>query len=134
MITLHAPSSKSVSHRMLIAAALADGESRVSNALASADLERTRAILQGAGAFMEEHAPLSWTVRGMAAGPRGGQAEAPVDCFVNESGTTCRLLTAVLAAGHGAFRIHGAERMHERPIGALTEALSALGAEIIFEQ
>ena len=134
MITLHAPASKSVSHRMLIAAALAEGESRVSNALASVDLERTRAILQGAGAVMEESTPLSWTVRGMSGGPCGGQSGTPVDCFVNESGTTCRLLTAVLAAGHGSFRIHGAERMHERPIGALTDVLSALGAEITFEQ
>ena len=119
---------------MLIAAALAAGESRVANALASADLERTRAILQTAGAVMEECTNGEWTVRGMAGGPQGGQPEAPADCFVSESGTTCRLLTAVLAAGHGTFRIHGAERMHERPIGALTDALSALGAGITFEK
>ena len=133
MIRLQAPSSKSVSHRMLIAAALAKGDSLVHNALSSADLERTRAILQTAGAEMEDLGHGDWKVKGMDSGPRGGQPEAPADCFVSESGTTCRLLTAVLAAGRGAFRIHGAERMHERPIGALTDALSALGADITFE-
>ena len=119
---------------MLIAAALAEGESQVINALSSDDLERTRSILQNAGAVMEERAHREWTVRGMAGGPRGGQPESPTDCFVNESGTTCRLLSAVLAAGHGTFRVHGAERMHERPIGALTDALSSLGAGIAFER
>ena len=53
---------------------------------------------------------------------------------MHESGTTCRLLTAVLAAGHGLFRIHGAPRMHERPIDELTRALEALGTDVRFEQ
>ena len=133
MIRLNAPASKSVSHRMLIAAALAEGESLVHHALSSADLERTRAILQTAGAAMEELGNGDWKVKGMPCGPKGGLTDSPADCFVGESGTTCRLLTAVLAAGRGIFRIHGAERMHERPIGALTSALSALGAGISFE-
>ena len=132
MITLQAPSSKSVSHRMLIAAALSPGESRVHHALASADLERTRSILHTAGARLDDLGGGSWRVKGMPHGPQGG-SEVPADCYVGESGTTCRLLTAVLAAGNGSFRVHGVERMHERPNGALTDALSALGARITFE-
>ncbi|MBP3730731.1 MAG: 3-phosphoshikimate 1-carboxyvinyltransferase [Mailhella sp.] len=132
MITLQAPASKSVSHRMLIAAALAHGNSTVRHALASADLERTRAILSLAGASMEDAGKGTWRVHGMLHGPQGG-TQNPVSCDVGESGTTCRLLTAVLAAGKGKFRIHGAERMHERPIGALADALSALGSSIAFE-
>ncbi|WP_298068192.1 3-phosphoshikimate 1-carboxyvinyltransferase [uncultured Mailhella sp.] len=132
MITLQAPSSKSVSHRMLIAAALARGESRIRRVLASADLERTRNVLQAAGARLDDLGGGNWSVKGMDPGPRGG-VSIPADCYVGESGTTCRLLTAVLAAGRGAFHIHGAARMHERPIGALTRALSALGADIEYE-
>ena len=132
MITLKAPASKSVSHRMLIAASLARGRSLVHHTLSSADLERTREILQAAGAVLEDLGGGSWSVQGMEHGPAGGAA--PLNCYVGESGTTCRLLTAVLAAGHGAFRIHGVERMHERPIGALAKALSALGAHITFEK
>ena len=134
MITLQAPASKSVSHRTLIAASLARGASLVHHALSSADLERTRAILHTAGAVMDDMGGGSWRVSGMERGPEGGSAERPADCDVGESGTTCRLLTAVLAAGHGVFHIHGAERMHERPIGALTNALQSLGARVLFER
>lgn len=135
MITLQAPASKSVSHRVLIAASLARGESLIHHVLASADLERTRDILCRTGAAMDDLGGGDWNVIGMKHGPAGGALKGgtPADCFVSESGTTCRLLTAVLAAGQGRFRIHGVERMHERPIGALTDALTAMGADITFE-
>ncbi len=60
-------------------------------------------------------------------GPRGG-VDAPVSCYAHESGTTCRLLTAVLAAGSGLFRMHGVERLHQRPIGELGTALRELAS------
>ncbi|MDR2574786.1 MAG: 3-phosphoshikimate 1-carboxyvinyltransferase [Desulfovibrio sp.] len=134
IISVTAPSSKSASHRYLIGAALARGISRVRHPLESQDLERTRAILCAAGASMT---PLpdndGWEIRGMPA-PIGGLDEAhALSCDVHESGTTCRLLTAVLAAGQGFFRVHGAERMHKRPIGDLAQALARLGAKIRFE-
>lgn len=132
---VRAPASKSISHRYCIGAALARGSSELHHVLDSRDLECTRAILCAAGARME---PLpgeegGWGVTGMDGRPRGG-TDTPLSCDVHESGTTCRLLTAVLAAGHGLFRIHGAPRMHERPIDELTRALEALGTEVRFEQ
>lgn len=135
MIQVQAPASKSVSHRVLIGAALAGGESVVTGLLESRDLECTRASLEAAGARMEREADGSLRVWGVGGKPRGASAEEmPVSCDVHESGTTCRLLTAVLAAGEGRFRIHGAPRMHQRPIGALTDVLSAMGAGIHFEE
>ena len=138
-VAVTAPASKSVSHRYLMGAALAHGTSIVRHTLESRDLERTRAILCAAGAKMEElpeSTPSSgaWRVTGMDGKPSGGTAAAPLSCDVEESGTTCRLLTAVLAAGHGVFRIHGAGRMHERPIAELTNALATLGAKTVFEE
>ncbi len=132
MKRVQAPASKSVSHRMMIGAALADGTSLVGRVLESKDLERTMAILRSAGAGIERTGDGDYTVTGMAGRPVGG-AEIPLSCNVHESGTTCRLLTAVLAAGSGAFRVHGAPRMHERPIGELTAALERLGARFCFE-
>jgi len=137
-VVVTAPASKSVSHRYLIGAALAQGLSTVRHTLESRDLERTRAILCAAGAAMEqlpESTPASgaWRVTGMGGKPRGGAPAAPLSCDVEESGTTCRLLTAVLAAGTGAFRIHGAPRMHERPIEELTDTLKQLGLGVTFE-
>ena len=58
MITVQAPASKSVSHRMVMGAALAQGDSVVSRVLESKDLERTMAILRGAGAGI---VPVSYT-------------------------------------------------------------------------
>lgn len=137
-VSVTAPASKSVSHRYLIGAALAQGISTVRHTLESRDLERTRAILCGAGASMETlpestQASGAWRVTGMGGKPLGGVEGAPLSCDVEESGTTCRLLTAVLAAGEGKFRIHGAPRMHERPIAELTDALKKLGLVVTFE-
>lgn len=135
-----APASKSLSHRYCTGAALADGESRLRHVLESRDIQCTRAILSTAGAsFLPDghsgHGDAAgWRVHGMPGGlPRGATPDAPLSCDVHESGTTCRLLTAVLAAGRGCFRIHGAPRMHERPIAALTDALGLLGPRIRFE-
>lgn len=131
MITLQAPSSKSVSHRMVIAAALASGTSELDHILESQDLECTINILRSAGAEIQRTGSGKYIVKGTL--PQGSTAE-PLSCDAHESGTTCRLLTAVLAAGKGRFRIHGAPRLHERPIGDLTTALQDLGVRINFEQ
>jgi 3-phosphoshikimate 1-carboxyvinyltransferase len=125
VIDIKAPASKSVSHRAFICAALAEGKSLVVDALESDDLIRTRGCLTACGAQFT-HTREGWEVTGIGGQPRGG-VEAPADCDVGESGTTCRLLTAVLAAGKGLFHIHGAGRMHSRPIGQLTSALEPLG-------
>ena len=131
-VIVKAPSSKSVSHRRLIGAALAKGESRLSGVLESRDIDQTRTILEDTGARFERIGPGEWKVVGMGGGPRGGDA-VPVSCYVHESGTTCRLLTAVLASGMGRFHVHGAPRMHSRPIGELTAALEKLGVVARFE-
>ena len=135
-IQAHAPASKSISHRLLIASALACGSSTLEGVLASDDTLRTRQILRLAGAGFE---PLpsrqgceSFRVRGTSGRLAGGTDE-PLSCNAHESGTTCRLLTAVLATGSGRFRIHGAERLHRRPIGELARVLALLGVPLEFE-
>lgn len=143
-IHIDIPPSKSLSHRYVIAASLASGRSVVHHVLESDDLKKTREILGAAGAkFYPLDVPsetgempdsCDWEIVGMNGQPQGGDAPTPLSCYVHESGTTCRLLTAVLAAGQGFFRIHGASRMHERPIEELTKALAQLGTDISFEQ
>ena len=138
MRNVSAPASKSLSHRYCIAAALANGDSTLEHVLESRDLQQTRAILVSAGARFEvlgkdSQASAQWLVRGMRRPQGGDNAAHALSCDVHESGTTCRLLTAVLAAGQGWFRIHGAGRMHERPVGELTAALGQLGADIRHE-
>ena len=122
-ITVAAPSSKSMSHRALICAALAPGVSELTGVLESDDTRRTMACFMACGAqFFPAGSILK--VAGVGGRPQGG-AHQPVDFDVAESGTTCRLMTAVAAAGHGRFHVHGAPRMHERPIGSLARALAS---------
>jgi 3-phosphoshikimate 1-carboxyvinyltransferase len=132
VVSIQAPASKSMSHRALIAAALAPGQSRVSGLLDSQDIRRTRACLTACGARFDGGFD-AVTVMGMAQGPRGGTPERPTDMNVGESGTTCRLLAGVLAAGQGVFRIHGEGRMHERPIGEVFRALESQNVEADYE-
>ncbi len=124
-IVLRAPSSKSMSHRALLAAGLASGESRLKSVLFSDDLSHTRMCLTAMGAEIQDSGP-DLLVRGISgkisSGP-GGR----VMLDVGESGTTCRLLAAIVAAGEGEFEIFGRGRMHQRPIKSLDAALSPLG-------
>ncbi len=158
-IQIKAPSSKSMSHRAFIAASLAAGESLVADALESDDLIRTRQCLTAAGARFEAVAE-GWKITGVAGRPQGGQSDqgdisgngqaapagqgrptqggtvgkaAPADCNMGESGTSCRLLTAVLGAGRGRFRVHGEGRLHDRPMGQLTDVLQTLGVTFHWE-
>lgn len=132
-VTVQAPPSKSLSHRALIASGMANGVSTVRGVLRSVDLTITRGCLEAGGVSIEELADGAYRVvgrpGGLLGGPLGGQDD-PVTLEVHESGTTCRLIAAVAAAGHGVFELRGAPRMHERPIGALCEALHRLGAEV----
>ena len=62
---------------------------------------------------------------------RGGEIPAKkAELYVGNAGTAARFLTALVCLGHGEYTIHGDERMHERPMKELFEALRSLGARI----
>ncbi len=129
MITIPAPPSKSETHRALVLAALAGGPSTVHNALTSDDTAHTRACLTALGAQFFPQEDGSLVVQPIPRHPSPCSAEL----FVGESGTTCRLMTAIAAVLPGSFRIYGSGRMSTRPIAPLTEALGRLGVDITFE-
>lgn len=131
-IQITAPPSKSISHRAVIAAGLANGVSLLHGVLDSQDLSRTIAAMRALGADIQKDAYGQVRVSGMAGRIRGGSPDQPVDIDVGESGTTCRLITAVAAAGQGCFLIHGQGRMHERPIRPLSQALLSQGIRIVW--
>lgn len=124
------PGSKSITNRALICAALADGTSTLSGALDSDDTRVMIDSLQKLGVDVKadfENATL--TVSG-----RAGNFKSPVeDLFIGNSGTTVRFLTAALAFAGGQFRLDGVQRMRERPIGPLVEALNGIGAGVTAE-
>ncbi|MCP3951759.1 MAG: 3-phosphoshikimate 1-carboxyvinyltransferase [Desulfobacterales bacterium] len=115
------PGSKSYTHRIFIAAALADGISKVVNALDSEDTRLTLGALVQMGAVMDDNRPL--TIRGFAGRPH--PCAAPL--YLGNSGTSIRLLTGIAALGTGRYRLTGTKRMGQRPIADLLESLAQIG-------
>ena len=113
------PGSKSLTQRALIAAALAEGESTLIGPLASEDTHYTITALRQMGVAIDDSNPEAWQVSGCA-----GQIQTPTeDIFLGNNGTATRFLTSVAALGQGRFRITGGDRMTQRPIAPLMQAL-----------
>jgi 3-phosphoshikimate 1-carboxyvinyltransferase len=132
VIDITAPSSKSLSHRALICAALASGESLLEGVLDSQDLTRTAQCLRQLGALIEPQDGKLF-VRGIGQKAEASASE-PVSMNVGESGTTCRLMAGVVTAIPGIYRIHGEGRIHDRPVEHLTDALTQQGVRVTFEE
>ncbi len=119
------PGSKSISNRVLLLAAIADGETVITGLLDSDDTRVMLAALRQLGVAVSELAEGRVTVRGVSRFPVDS-----ADLFMGNAGTAIRPLTAALALMGGDYRLSGVPRMHERPIGDLVDALKALGARI----
>ncbi len=125
--TVVLPGSKSISNRILLLAALAQGATEVKGLLASDDTQRMLEALQLLGVNWTQHGDSrDFTVPGV-----GGVFPAKeADLFLGNAGTAFRPLTAALALSGGNYLMRGVPRMHERPIGDLVDALRAVGADI----
>ncbi len=121
---VEAPPSKSETHRILVAAALARGVSIVRRPLDAADTRATRDGLCALGLTVREEGG-AWLVAGCAGSlPGGGELQ------LGESGTSARLLAALAALGRRPSRLDGAPRLRERPLAALLQALRELDARV----
>ncbi|BBN81711.1 3-phosphoshikimate 1-carboxyvinyltransferase [Pseudoalteromonas sp. A25] len=121
------PGSKSLSNRILLLAALADGTTEVHNLLDSDDIRH----MLGALAHMGVEVTLSDDKTTASVVGCAGHLKTPSEAlFLGNAGTAYRPLTAVLAATAGRFELIGEPRMEERPIGHLVDAMTALGADI----
>ena len=123
------PGSKSISNRMLLLAALAEGQTEIKSLLASDDTHVMLMALQKLGIVWQQHGESQdYAVTGAA----GTLPVHAADLFMGNAGTAIRTLTAALAVIGGDYTIHGVARMHERPIGDLVDALNAVGARITY--
>lgn len=119
------PGSKSITQRALIAAALADGRSILQNPLVSDDTDFSSHALKCMGIDVRKDQDC-WHIKGS----KGIIQEPGDDIFLGNNGTATRFLTSIASLGHGEFIIDGDERMHERPIAPLIEALQGWGVDI----
>ena len=116
------PGSKSLTNRALICAAMADGTSTLRGALRSEDTEVMIASLGNLGLTIEVR-DAGKTIVVDATGRQSCDQARPTELFVANSGTTIRFLTAALSAIGGHYRLVGVDRMHQRPIGDLVDAI-----------
>jgi len=125
--TVRVPGSKSLTNRALLIAALAEGKTRLTNALFSDDSRYFAKALQTLGFDVHlDEASHEMTVTGLGGNIPANKAEL----FIGNAGTAARFLSAFLTLGNGEYILDGEPRMRERPIGGLVEALTQLGAKL----
>jgi len=123
--TLRVPGDKSISHRALIFGALADGASRVTGILESADVHSTAGVLRALGVPIP---PLSADFVIAGAGRALRQPSVDLDC--GNSGTTTRLMAGVVAASDLVATFVGDASLSRRPMRRIARPLEAMGASI----
>jgi 3-phosphoshikimate 1-carboxyvinyltransferase len=119
------PGSKSVSNRMLLLAALAEGTTTLTGLLEADDTARMVEALRTLRvdvAFAGDECRVQGTAMAF---PQRAAA-----LFLGNAGTAVRPLTAALAMLGGDYRIAGVPRMHERPIRDLVDALRHAGCDV----
>ena len=126
--TVNVPGSKSLSNRALLLAALAKGETRLTNLLDSDDIRHMLDALKLLGVeYSLSDDKTECKVTGL-----GGafSVDKPLSLFLGNAGTAMRPLCAALAASNVTVELTGEPRMEERPIGDLVDALLEAGAGI----
>ena len=119
------PGSKSISNRILLLSALAEGNTRVRGLLESDDTKVMLEALRRLG--------VTWERAGddcLVSGTGGPFPVKEAELFLGNAGTAARSLTAACALSGGHYVLKGVARMHERPIGDLVDALQQWGARI----
>ena len=126
------PGSKSLSNRILLLSAMAQGTTTITNLLDSDDVRHMLTALAKLGVkytLSEDR-----TICEMTGLARSFKVENNTELFMGNSGTTMRSLTAALCTGHGEFTLMGEPRMYERPIDDLVGTLKQTGADIEYLQ
>ncbi len=131
--SVRVPGSKSLTNRALMVAALADGTTRLTNALFSDDtlyfVESLRRL--GFTLHLEPESDQKGSTPSMTVTGLGGRIPAArADLSIGNAGTAARFLTAMLTLGNGTYSVDGDARMRQRPMQDLVTALIQLGAEI----
>ena len=126
------PGSKSITNRVLLMAALGNGVTKLIDPLRSEDTDQMINALIKLGVSVKEVNDDKNIIE-----IKGAEHNFPnknTNLFLGNSGTTFRPLAAVLAMMRGDYYLSGIERMHERPIKDLVDALEQMGSSIQYEK
>ncbi len=126
------PGDKSISHRAIMFSSLAKGDTQITHFLESADCLATMDCFSRLGIYIErdfsEHGKL--IVHGT--GLRGlYPSHSPIALYSQNSGTTTRIMSGILAPQHFSSYITGDESVNRRPMKRVMEPLQQMGADIV---
>ncbi len=125
--TVRVPGDKSVSHRALMLAAIASGQTRIRDMLAGEDVLATLAAMQALGVDIVRESDTVTCVQGVG----GTGLRTPVAALdLGNSGTSMRLLSGLLAGAGVAATLTGDASLQRRPMRRVTEPLALMGADI----
>jgi 3-phosphoshikimate 1-carboxyvinyltransferase len=119
------PGDKSISHRAALIAALANGDSEISNFSTAADCASTLTCLRDLGVMVEHRDDGKMKIRGAQ---KLQTPTKPLDC--GNSGSTMRILAGVLAGQDLTAELIGDESLSSRPMRRIIEPLELMGAKI----
>ncbi len=126
--TVTVPGDKSISHRALMLAAVAKGESRIRGLLTGADCRSTVAVLRALGCPVPEIRAAD-EIRVPSAGVDAWRSPGtPMDC--GNSGTTVRLMMGLLASRSFCVTLTGDDSLLSRPMRRITDPLQLMGAVV----
>jgi 3-phosphoshikimate 1-carboxyvinyltransferase len=121
------PGDKSISHRAVMLAALAEGTSRISGFLEGEDTRATARAFAAMGVEIRTPSVSERVVRGVGLHGLRAPAQA-IDC--GNAGTGMRLLTGLLAGQHFGTTLVGDESLSRRPMRRVVDPLTRMGARI----
>jgi 3-phosphoshikimate 1-carboxyvinyltransferase len=125
--TLAVPGDKSISHRALMLAGIAEGRSDVRGFLASEDCLATLAAMRALGVRIEAHGTTGVSVHGVGMHGLRGASDA---LDMGNAGTAMRLFTGLLAAQPFASRLVGDASLMKRPMERVAKPLREMGAQV----
>lgn len=128
---LRLPGDKSISHRALMLATLAEGESRIDGAGDGVDIRSTAGICAALGAEVEHAVDDDRNASYRIVSPgvdRLTQPVATLDC--GNSGTSLRLFAGILAGQPFTSILDGDDSLRRRPVARIIEPLRSMGAEL----
>ncbi len=125
---LRVPGDKSISHRALMIAALATGQTTIHGLLEGEDVLRTAAAMEALGADIERESGGPWRVWGRGL---GGLTEPGGVLDMGNSGTGARLLLGILASHPLTAVLTGDDSLRGRPMARVTAPLADMGARFI---
>ncbi len=121
---IEVPGDKSISHRVLMLASLADGESTIHGLSRGQDVKHTMKILSSLGVQLDEIESDALLIQG------GALKESSEKLYVGNSGTSIRLMSGMLAGLPFSATLDGDESIRKRPMERIIEPLERMGATI----